>query len=475
MFNKNHVLLTFFITAFVAVSLPMFATSAQAKLNICNETGELRDVAIGYKAEGEWTSEGWWKVEDGECRTVIKDDLKRTFYYYRAVHKRGDFDGQAFSFCTQAKPFTIVGDKDCGSRGYNQSKFRELELIKGTTGFTLTLNDASIYEADKRVAKIEPKPEPKVKVQPKATPAPVLDGPNAPVGTHGEPYSIVGLFEGCDLIDGLLSCSFTADGWIYRAIDDGKTYEYLLNEIDELQIGASVSISGDLMNYEGNTARITIRTYDVINAAPAPSPASDPLAAPGTYGEPYDVISIFRGCNADSDENYCEFTADGWRYIVSDDGKTSRAMLDQIANFVPDQRYQIRGDLMDYGDISASVTLREFDIINDSQEQQLLNKMVGLWRSLDDPNSTIRFTPEGQQYTYYEDDFGSEYNVSLTRSCADPSVYQSGDIVLQTTSISSADDVSCYGIDLVTKDRLVLIYLPRGNFLEYEKDLGLGG
>tara|TARA_R110002126_G_scaffold178600_6_gene327613 strand:+ start:2413 stop:3558 length:1146 start_codon:yes stop_codon:yes gene_type:complete len=381
MFYKNHVFLAFLIVTFVSLSPPIFSTSAQAKLKVCNETGELRDVAIGYKADGEWTSEGWWKIEDGECKVVINEDLKRTFYYYRTVHKRGDFDGQAFNFCTQAKPFTIEGDKDCGSRGFNTSKFRELKLLKGTTGFTLTLNDTSIYEADKRVAKVEPKPEPKTESQPQATPETKQD----------------------------------------------------------------------------------------------PRPVSDPVARPGTYGEPYDVISIFRGCNADPDENYCEFTADGWRYIVSDNGKTSSKMLDQIANFIPDQRYQIRGDVMDYGDISASVTIRGFDIINDNQEQQLLNKMVGLWRSLDDSNSTIRFTPEGQQITYYEDEFGSEFNVSVTRTCADPSVYQSGEIILQTTSISSADDIYCYGIDLITKDRLTLIYLPRGNFLKYEKDLGLVG
>ncbi len=135
------VLLLTSLTVTIAIS-----NQAHAKLEVCNETDLRRDVAIGYKKDGEWTSEGWWILEIGECKPVINEELKSTFYYYRAVNKGKEFDPGKYSCCTQTEVFTIVGDENCESRGFDKSFFRELKLAKGTLGFRLTLNNENVYD-----------------------------------------------------------------------------------------------------------------------------------------------------------------------------------------------------------------------------------------------------------------------------------------------------------------------------------------
>ena len=86
------------------------AGAAQAGLEVCNQTGEAQSIAIGYKGETDWTSEGWWKIAPGECSVLVGGDLTKRYYYYHADSKGGGFRGQDYVFCTQNDEFTIVGD-----------------------------------------------------------------------------------------------------------------------------------------------------------------------------------------------------------------------------------------------------------------------------------------------------------------------------------------------------------------------------
>lgn len=344
---------------------------AHAKLEICNETDLPRDVAIGYKAEDGWTSEGWWKLEVGDCKSVIKQELESTFYYYRAIHKGGEFDPGNYSFCTQSKAFTIVGDEDCESRDYEKSFFRELKLAKGTLGFRLTLNNENIYDTPRETADAKPK----------------------------------------------------------------------------------------------------AKTKTVTKTKPTPKPKPKPqIAAPGTHGEPYTIVGIFRGCTSANGPYLCEFETDGWLYAVIDDGRTPKSLINELANLEVNNSYQIEGDIVSFGDITAEVTLRRYSEVALSAEQKLMNSIVGDWRSLDDPKSVMRITSDGKKWDEYDGDFEGEGDVSFTKQCDDYSVQPSGETVIQINDANSPEDIYCYGIVEITNDRLVLMFLPRGNFLEYERD-----
>lgn len=123
-----------------ALLLTMIAPGlAQAGLRICNDTDGGFRLAIGYEGEGGWTSEGWWTVEAGTCAMTLGDALVKSFYYWRAEPVQGAFAEGKYGFCTGLSPFTIVGDTECETRGYQAQNFHEIKLTAGTTRHTLAL------------------------------------------------------------------------------------------------------------------------------------------------------------------------------------------------------------------------------------------------------------------------------------------------------------------------------------------------
>lgn len=119
-----------------ALPLACAAGMARAELEICNDTGVSRDVAIGYSTgDDAWVSEGWWIVPTGECVTVTEGDLQQRYYYYRAVADAGAIGGE-YSFCVAQEVFTIEGDSDCEARGYITADFAEIDT--GPTALNYT-------------------------------------------------------------------------------------------------------------------------------------------------------------------------------------------------------------------------------------------------------------------------------------------------------------------------------------------------
>ena len=108
-------------------------------LTFCNESPNTKAVSIGYRGDEDWTSEGWWNVDPGQCTTTISDALTKTYYYYRAEVNGGEFNGENYTFCTTPEAYTIVGDTECEARGYAKETFTEIVLTEGTTGHTVTL------------------------------------------------------------------------------------------------------------------------------------------------------------------------------------------------------------------------------------------------------------------------------------------------------------------------------------------------
>ena len=105
-----------------------FADSAKADLKLCNNTTNRVGVALGYKDQQGWASEGWWNIGPNACETLLKGPLIARYYYIFAVDydKGGSWGGKAM-MCTRDKLFTIRGIKDCEGRGYQKTGFFEVD------------------------------------------------------------------------------------------------------------------------------------------------------------------------------------------------------------------------------------------------------------------------------------------------------------------------------------------------------------
>jgi uncharacterized membrane protein len=104
------------------------ATDAQAALKLCNKTGSKVGIALGYKDQKGWVSEGWWTAKANDCLVLVKTPLNARYYYVYAIdyEKRGVWGGTS-QLCIRDKIFTIRGHESCTDRGYKSAKFFEVD------------------------------------------------------------------------------------------------------------------------------------------------------------------------------------------------------------------------------------------------------------------------------------------------------------------------------------------------------------
>ena len=60
-----------------ALLLGASISPAKADFRLCNNTGSRVGVAIGYKDNEGWTTEGWWNVSSRSCETLLRGALGR--------------------------------------------------------------------------------------------------------------------------------------------------------------------------------------------------------------------------------------------------------------------------------------------------------------------------------------------------------------------------------------------------------------
>jgi uncharacterized membrane protein len=113
------------------------------------------EAAVGYRNDAEdgnqtWVSEGWWRIQPGQCARVYGKPLSQRFYFYFA-HALGSSVkdapptqwGGKFVLCTDNKAFRIIGDSDCVARNFKATGFQELDVGGSSRDYTLDFRDAS--------------------------------------------------------------------------------------------------------------------------------------------------------------------------------------------------------------------------------------------------------------------------------------------------------------------------------------------
>ncbi len=121
--------------------LAIVSGRAEADLTVCNQTREPAGIALAMKTETLWSSEGWWTIEPGRCKTLLKGRLAKQDYFIHALHYNvgGRWEGEE-SFCVDRGSFTIEGRFDCEARGYEKAGFLKVDT-KGKSDWQHTLVD----------------------------------------------------------------------------------------------------------------------------------------------------------------------------------------------------------------------------------------------------------------------------------------------------------------------------------------------
>ncbi len=125
----------------ILVAALALSTPARADLRVCNETGNPVSIALGYKADRGWQTEGLWVAPPARCAIVYQGKLTSRFFYLYVADDIGGgaWDG-TFFMCTRDETFTIFDTGDCLARGYERTGFFEVDT-QNKTDWTLQLKD----------------------------------------------------------------------------------------------------------------------------------------------------------------------------------------------------------------------------------------------------------------------------------------------------------------------------------------------
>lgn len=121
----------------------------EGNFRVCNDTPNAISIALGYRAERGWQSEGWWVANAGECKTIFSGDVaaRRYYYIYAADDvSGGTWDGN-FYMCTRDETFTIFDIDDCLARGYERTGFFEVDT-QNRGSWMLRLTDNQVPGAE---------------------------------------------------------------------------------------------------------------------------------------------------------------------------------------------------------------------------------------------------------------------------------------------------------------------------------------
>ncbi len=236
----------------ILACLALLPTSAAAELTVCNVTDARTTIAIGYKGDTDWVSEGWWGIAPNECRTVLSYPLTKAFYYYRITSATDSWDLESYMFCTSSQAFEITGDTECESRGYERARFSEIAMGEGETSHTLTVTPYEIFSGY---------PDP-VHEEEEEEFVETRDG------SQGEPYTITGLLSQCEVTDASIQCELHAPPWRYVAYGGDSPDLQVLEDMLDLPPNTPMYWSGELMSYSGATAQVTIHSAGVEGTDP---------------------------------------------------------------------------------------------------------------------------------------------------------------------------------------------------------------
>lgn len=123
----------------VAAAFVFGPQPARADLRVCNQTTDPVSIALGYRAQQGWQSEGWWVAQPNQCAIVYQGPLNARYFYLYAADDVGGgaWDGSVY-MCTRDETFTIFGVEDCLARGYERTGFFEVDT-QNRSDWTLRL------------------------------------------------------------------------------------------------------------------------------------------------------------------------------------------------------------------------------------------------------------------------------------------------------------------------------------------------
>ena len=135
---------------------------AHADFQFCNKTSYVLDLALALEEKDAAATRGWFRVDPGQCRTVLQGtpQAERVYLHARALAAYGPSPlpqaGHA-DFCIADSNFVIAAAKTCQTRaGQRLVRFSQIKPSDTEQGLTAYLGEEADYDpAQARLAGIQ--------------------------------------------------------------------------------------------------------------------------------------------------------------------------------------------------------------------------------------------------------------------------------------------------------------------------------
>jgi uncharacterized membrane protein len=147
--------------ALAAIVVLAATSTARADLEICNRTSFVIEAAIGVETKGAAATRGWFRVDPGACRSVLRGEVAQDHLYLhaRALPLYGalrPLSAAHVNLCTGSGDFLIAGAKKCEKPGERLMPFAEVRPSKSGNNINLYVAESTGYEAEQaRIAAIQ--------------------------------------------------------------------------------------------------------------------------------------------------------------------------------------------------------------------------------------------------------------------------------------------------------------------------------
>lgn len=144
-----------------AIFFLLATTAARADLEICNHTSFVIEAAIGVETKGAAATRGWFRIDPGICRTVLRGEVAADHLYMhaRALPLYGalqPLNASHVELCTGDGDFLIAGARKCTKPGERPLPFAEMRPGKSGSNATLFVAESAGYEPEQaRIAAIQ--------------------------------------------------------------------------------------------------------------------------------------------------------------------------------------------------------------------------------------------------------------------------------------------------------------------------------
>jgi uncharacterized membrane protein len=135
---------------FALAALAAGMASARADVQVCSRMSYVVETAVAIEDKGTAATRGWYRIDPGQCRTVIQGDSgSETLYIHaRALPVYGGSplpQGGHADFCIGNESFTLTAAQTCNRTGFRMARFAAVRPSQTEKGLTAYLAEDAEY------------------------------------------------------------------------------------------------------------------------------------------------------------------------------------------------------------------------------------------------------------------------------------------------------------------------------------------